>query len=134
MKALLPVYCRFFGYTLLLLSIFTPFILIMYHVVTDNNLLLYKELIKLLIMAGLLMILLARTKNENDKTEIIRIKAMRNAFFLTILFVFGSMIYRLSDGNVPAVDSSSFIIFMAMNVLCLEFGIKKAKTDTFFKS
>ena len=43
MKALLPVYCRPLGYVVLLVALFIPFILVMQGVVTDTNLLFYKE-------------------------------------------------------------------------------------------
>lgn len=133
MKALLPVYCRILGYAILLLSIFVPFGLVMYGVVTDANLLFYKEVIKLFMIVGLLMVLLAYTKNENGETEKIRINAMRNALWLTIAYVLISMLVRLYNGNISSPDTSSFIIFMAINVICLEYGIKKAKIDKFFK-
>lgn len=133
MKALLPVYCRILGYAILLLSIFVPFGLVMYGMITDANLLLYKEVIKLFMIVGLLMVLLAYTKNENEETEKIRIIAMRNALWLTIAYVLISMLVRLYNGNISSPDTSSFIIFMAINVICLEYGIKKAKIDKFFK-
>ncbi len=31
------------------------------------------------------------------------------------------------------VDTSSFLTFLVFNVLCLEFGLKKALVDRFFK-
>ena len=130
MKALLPAYCRLLGYAILLLSIFSPF---MYGIITDENLLLCKEIIKLFMIVGLLMILLAYTKNENEETEVIRVKAMRNAFFITIIYIFVSMLFRLYKGSNELMDTSSFLIFMAMNVICLEFGIKKAVVDKIFK-
>lgn len=133
MKALLPAYCRLLGYAILLLSIFSPFILMMYGIITDENLLLCKEIIKLFMIVGLLMILLAYTKNENEETEVIRVKAMRNAFFITIIYIFVSMLFRLYKGSIELMDTSSFLIFMAMNVICLEFGIKKAVIDKIFK-
>jgi hypothetical protein len=133
MKALLPAYCRLLGYAILLLSIFSPFILMMYGIITDENLLLCKEIIKLFMIVGLLMILLAYTKNENEETEVIRVKAMRNAFFITIIYIFVSMLFRLYKGSTELMDTSSFLIFMAMNVICLEFGIKKAVVDKIFK-
>lgn len=133
MKALLPIYCRILGYVILLLSIFVPFGLVIYGVITDSNLQFYKEVIKLFMMIGLIMILLAYTKNENENTEKIRVKAMHNAFFITIVYIFISMLYRLYEGNIELADTSSFLIFMAMNVICLEFGIKKAMVDKIFK-
>ena len=64
MKALFPVFCRPLGYVVLLVALFLPFILVMQGVVTDHNLLLYKECTKLLMMAGCLLIIFALSKNE----------------------------------------------------------------------
>ena len=111
MKALLPVYCRPLGYFVIALALFRPF----------------------LMMLGALMILFALTKGECKATEEIRNKATHNAMFLTVLFIFGGMLYRVAQGDIMSVDSSSFLIFLIMNVLCLEFGIKKATVDNLFK-
>ena len=133
MRALLPVYCRPLGYFIIALALFLPFIFLLWGKVTDANLLFYKECSKLLMMLGALMILFALTKGECKATEEIRNKATRNAMFLTVLFIFGGMLYRVAQGDIMSVDSSSFLIFLIMNVLCLEFGIKKATVDNLFK-
>lgn len=133
MKALLPVYCRPLGYFVIALALFLPFLMMLTGRVTDANLLFYKECSKLLMMLGALMILFALTKGECKVTEEIRNKATRNAMFLTVLFIFGGMLYRVAQGDIMSVDSSSFLIFLIMNVLCLEFGIKKATVDNLFK-
>ncbi len=133
MKALLPVYCRPLGYFVIALGLFLPFIMAMMGKVTDSNLLFYKECAKLLMMMGALMILFALTKSESKETEQIRNRATRNAMFLTVLFVFGGMLYRVAQGDLLTVDSSSFLIFLILNVLCLEFGIKKATIDGLFR-
>ena len=133
MKALLPVYCRPLGYFVIALALFLPFLMLMLGKVTDANLLFYKECSKLLMMMGALMILFAFTKNESEETEKIRNKATRNAMFLTVLYVFGGMLYRVAIGDLMSVDSSSFLIFLIVNVLCLEFGIKKSTVDRLFK-
>ena len=96
MRALLPVYCRLLGYFVIALALFLPFLMLMLGKMTDSNLLFYKECSKLLMMLGALMILFAYTKNENKETEKVRNTATRNAMFLTILFIFGGMLYRLS--------------------------------------
>ena len=101
--------------------------------VNDSNLLFYKECGKLLMMVGALMILFALSKNEGRETEIIRMKATRNALFLTLLFVFGNMLYRVATNDLVSVDSSSFLTFLIIDVLCLEFGMKKAAVDKIFK-
>lgn len=139
MKPLLPVYCRPLGYFLMALALFLPFLFMLMGKVTDANLLFYKECAKLLMMMGALMILFAYTKEEMEatdgspETERIRNKATRNAMFLTVLFVFGGMLYRTMKGDLLSVDTSSFLIFLIFNVLCLEFGIKKAAVDRLFK-
>ena len=133
MKALLPVYCRLLGYFAIALALCLPFVMAMLGKVTDANLLFYKECSKLLMMLGALMIIFALTKGESKQTEQIRNKAVRNAMFLTVLFVFGGMLYRVAQGDLMSVDSSSFLIFLIFNVLCLEFGIKKATVDGLFK-
>ena len=52
---------------------------------------------------------------------------------ITVLFVFGGMLYRVATGDLITVDTSSFLTFLIMNVLCLEFGMKKAMVDKIFK-
>ena len=133
MKALLPVYCRPLGYFVIGLALFLPFLMLMIGKMTDGNLLFYKECSKLLMMLGAMMILFAFTKNESKETEQIRNKATRNAIFLTVLFIFGGMLYRVWKGDIMSVDTSSFLIFLILNILCLEFGIKKATVDRLFK-
>ena len=133
MKALLPIFCRPLGYAILLIALFIPFFLVMQGMVTDQNLLFYKECTKLLMMAGCLMILFALTKDESRETEQIRNAAVRNAIFLTFLFIFGGMLWRVMQGDIVNVDTSSFLSFLVFNVLCLEFGLKKALINRFFK-
>lgn len=133
MKALLPLLCRPLGYVIIVIALFLPFVLAMKGIITDTNLLFYKETTKLLMMLGALMILLALSKNENYETERIRVTAMRNAVFITILFIFGGMLYRIYVGDITAVDSSSFLTYLIFNVLCLEYGMKKASIDKIFK-
>ena len=133
MKALLPVYCRPLGYFVIALALFLPFLMLMIGKMTDGHLLFYKECSKLLMMLGAMMILFAFTKNESKETEQIRNKATRNAIFLTVLFIFGGMLYRVWKGDIMSVDTSSFLIFLILNILCLEFGIKKATVDRLFK-
>ena len=79
------------------------------------------------------MVTFCFTKNESKETEQIRNKATRNAIFLTVLFIFGGMLYRVWKGDIMSVDTSSFLIFLILNILCLEFGIKKATVDRLFK-
>lgn len=133
MKALLPAYCRPLGYVVLLVALSTPFLLLMSGVITNANLLFYKECTKLLMMAGCILIIFALSKDENRETEHIRNTAVRNAIFLTFFFIFGGMLWRIVEGDVVNVDTSSFLIFLAFNVLCVEYGLKKAQIERYFK-
>lgn len=133
MKALLPVYCRPLGYFIIALALFLPFLMLMMGRVTDANLLFYKECSKLLMMLGALMIIFALSRHESAETEKVRNRAVRNAMFLTVLYIFGTMLYRVSQGDIATVEGSSFLIFLIMNVLCLEFGLKKSSVDRLFK-
>lgn len=133
MKALLPVYCRPIGYVIMALALVLPFLMALMGRVNDTNLLFYKECSKLLMMMGALMILFALTKHENAETVVIRNRAVRNAMFLTVLYLFGGMLWRVLHGDLQTVDTSSFLVFLVLNVLCLEFGIKKAAVDALFK-
>ncbi len=132
MKALLPSYCRPLGYVLLVLCVFMPFLLVIAGQVTDSNLLFYKECIKLLMMVGALMILFALSKNECKATEQIRANAARAAMFITVLYVFGMMLYKVASSEVVSVDNSSFLTYLIINVICLEYGMKRAKVDNIF--
>ena len=128
MKALLPVFCRPVGYLVLLIALFILPVLYIQGMVTDHNLLFYKECTKLLMMSGCLLIIFALSKNESRETE-----QIRNAVFLTFLFVFGGMLWRVIQRDIINVDTSSFLTFLVYNVLCLEFGLQKARVDRFFK-
>ena len=101
MRALLPVYCRPLGYFIIALALFLPFIFLLWGKVTDANLLFYKECSKLLMMMGALMIIFALTKNENKEIEQVRNKSTRNAIFLTVLFIFGGLLFPVGAGGPP---------------------------------
>lgn len=133
MKALFPVFCRPLGYVVLLVASYIPYKIAGYGRLSTLALAKSEEETKLLMMAGCLLIIFALNKNESRETEQIRNAAVRNAVFLTFLFVFGGMLWRVLQGDVINVDTSSFLTFLIFNVLCLEFGLKKALVDRFFK-
>lgn len=134
MKALLPIFCRPLGYLVLVLAVFLPFLFVMSGKVTDNNLVFYKECSKLLMMFGSLMVLLALTKKESAETEQIRIISTRAAVFITVIFLFVATLLHITQKHLMDVGTSSFLIFLIINVLCLEFNLKKAAIEKNFKS
>ncbi|MDR0972678.1 MAG: hypothetical protein LBM61_01665 [Prevotellaceae bacterium] len=129
MKALLPPFCRPMGYIVLAIAVCLPFLMYFTGRMTDDNLMFYKECAKLLLMFGALMTLLALCKDESHQTEQIRIWATRAAILLTVFFLFAQMLYHLTIRHVAYTDGSSFLIFLILNILCLEFGIEKLKLN-----
>ena len=133
MKGILPTYCRTMGYTLLILCVFLPLMMFMFGMINDSNLLFTKASVKLLIWFSLFMIFLAKVKNENEETAKIRVKAICYAIYLLGIYSIVMLVRGVYDGNLEEADSSIAIVYMAFNVLCLEFGIQKSKVDKLFK-
>lgn len=133
MKGILPVYCRTMGYVILLLSVFVPFIMFMLGMINDSNLLFTKAAIKLLIWFSLFMIFLAKVKDENEATSKIRVRAICYAIYLLGIYYVVMLIRAVYDGNLEEADNSIAIVYMAFNVICLEFGIQKSRVDRLFK-
>lgn len=133
MKGILPVYCRTMGYVILLLSVFVPFIMFMLGMINDSNLLFTKAAIKLLIWFSLFMIFLAKVKDENEATSKIRVRAICYAIYLLGIYYVVMLIRAVYDGNLEEADNSIAIVYMAFNVICLEFGVQKSRVDKLFK-
>ena len=133
MKGILPTYCRTMGYTLLILCVFLPLMMFMFGMINDSNLLFTKASVKLLIWFSLFMIFLAKVKNENEETAKIRVKAICYAIYLLGIYYIVMLVRGVYDGNLEEADNSIAIVYMAFNVLCLEFGIEKSKVDKLFK-
>ncbi|WP_195529007.1 hypothetical protein [Phocaeicola massiliensis] len=133
MKGILPTYCRTMGYTLLILCVFLPLMMFMFGMINDSNLLFTKASVKLLIWFSLFMIFLVKVKNENEETAKIRVKAICYAIYLLGIYYIVMLVRGVYDGNLEEADSSIAIVYMAFNVLCLEFGIQKSKVDKLFK-
>ena len=133
MKGILPVYCRTMGYVVLLLSVFVPLLMFMFGMINDSNLLFTKDSIKLLIWFSLFMIFLAKVKEENEKISRIRVKAVGYAIYLLGIYYIVMLVRGVYDGNLEEADNSVAIVYMAFNVICLEFGVQKSRVDRLFK-
>lgn len=133
MKALFPVFCRPMGYVVMVIAVFMPILMALLGKVSDNNLLFYRECSKLLMMMGCIMIIFALSKDENEETEKVRNRAVRNAIFLTVLYIFINMLYRVFTRDLMSVDSSTFLIFLIINVLCVEYELNRIKIQKMFR-
>lgn len=63
----------------------------------------------------------------------LRVKAICYAIYLLGIYYIVMLVRGVYDGNLEEADSSIAIVYMAFNVLCLEFGIQKSKVDKLFK-
>lgn len=133
MKGLLPVYCRKMGYAILILCVFVPMMMLMLGWINDSNLLFTKAAIKLTVWFALFMIFLAKEKDESEQTSKIRVKAMCYAIYLLGVYYIVMIIRSVWVGNLEEADHSIAIVYMAFNVICLEFGLQKSRIDRFFK-
>ena len=133
MKGILPVYCRTMGYVVLLLSVFVPLLMFIFGMINDSNLLFTKASIKLLIWFSLFMIFLAKVKEENEKISRIRVKAVGYAIYLLGIYYIVMLVRGVYDGNLEEADNSVAIVYMAFNVICLEFGVQKCRVVRLFK-
>ena len=84
-------------------------------------------------MVGCLMIIFAYTKDETREIEQNRNRAVRNAMFITLFILFFNMVYRVYVRDLTSVDSSTFLIFLIANVLCLEYEINRIRIRNLFK-
>ena len=123
MKALLPVYCRKVGYTTLGLSICLPFAAWYLDLLNDSNLLVYKAAIKILLIAGALLLFYARRRGENSSVEDCRSRAITYGVFITLFYLFVEMAYHIYHQDISYVDSSSFLTFLIISNVCLEYNI-----------
>lgn len=133
MKGILPTYCRTMGYVILILSVFVPLLMFLFGTINDSNLLFTKASIKLLIWFSLFMIFLAKVKDENEEVSRIRVKAICYAIYLLGIYYIIMLVRGVYVGNLEEADNSVAIVYMAFNVICLEFGIQKNRVDKLFK-
>ena len=121
------------GYLVIALGVFMPILMALMGRVTDANLVFYKECAKLLMVMGCLMIIFAFSKEENREIEQGRNRAVRNAMFITVIILFCNMVYRVYTRDLTSVDSSTFLIFLIANVLCVEYEINRVRVKNLFK-
>ena len=133
MRALLPVFCRPMGYAVIAIAMFMPVLMLMLGRVTDANLIFYRECSKLLMVMGCLMIIFAFTPEETKEVEESRNRAVRNAMFFTVLILFFNMLYRVYGRDLTSVDSSTFLIFLIADVVCVEYEINRIRIRKLFK-
>lgn len=133
MKGLFPHPCKPIGYALLILSVFIPPLLSMFGMVHDKSLLSVKLGMKLAIWVSLFLIFLARAKDESEETASFRLKAMKYALYIWGVCYILLLVKAFFNGNINQADSSIGIIYMTINVLCLEFLLQKARIEKTFR-
>ena len=132
MKGILPVPCRVAGYALLLLAVFVPMLMYMFGMVHDGNLVLVKLGMKLVIWVSLFMVFLAKTKDENEVTGSLRLKAMKYALYVWGIYYVVVLVKAAIDNDMQEADNSIGIVYMVINVICWEFQLQKQRMERTF--
>ena len=132
MRGILPVYCRPLGYTLLILSVFLPMIGYMFGLVSDLNFVYVKVGMKLVIWVSLFLVFLARAKDEDGETASLRAKSMQIGLGLWAVYYVAVLIKAAIDANVQEADNSVGIVYMVINIICLEFLFQKRRIERNF--
>ena len=133
MKGLFPVSFRVLGYVLLILSVFAPMVLYMVGMInTDESFVFAKLGMKLVIWISLFVVFLSKTKDEDEVTYSLRLKAMKYSLFIWGFYYVGAIIFSALGNSVQQADNSVGIYYMVMNVICFEFLQQKRKMDKKF--
>lgn len=132
MKGILPVFCRPLGYALLILSVFLPMIGYMFGMITDENFIYVKLGMKFVIWISLFLVFLARAKDEDAETATLRAKAMRVGLGIWALYYVIVLIKAGIDANVQEADNSVGIVYMVINIVCMEFFFQKRRIEKNF--
>lgn len=133
MKGILPVPCRIVGYALLILSVFIPLLMYMFGMVDDGNLLYVKMSMKLVIWLSLFMVFLTKAKEEDAEAASLRSKAMKYALYAWGVYYIVVLVKGTLEGDVQLADNSVGIVYMVLNVLCLEFFMQKRRMEKMFR-
>ena len=129
MKGILPLPCRWAGYVLVLLSVFSPMLMYLSGMIDDGNWVMVKLGMKLVVWLSLFMIFLARQKDEDGETALLRGKSMKYALLGWGAYYAVALVKAGCDGRLEAADNGAAILFMALTVLIFEFLVKKRKAD-----
>lgn len=133
MKGILPLYFRFAGYILLLLSVFVPMLMYMFGMVSDANLIALRAVMKLVIWISLFMVFLAKTKDEGAESAVIRLKSLKYATCMLGVYYVVMLVREALSGAAVSADNSAVLVYMALSVLCLEFLLQKNRIEKMFK-
>ena len=134
MKGLLPVFCRPLGYAFLILSVFVPMITYMFGMVTETNFVLVKVGMKFVVWISLFMVFLSRAKDEDAECALLRSKSMQVALGFWAIYYVVVLIKAAVDGDAQEADNSVGIVYMIMNVVCMEFFFQKRRIEKNFRN
>lgn len=132
MKGILPVCCRPLGYALLILSVFLPMIGYMFGMVTDENFVYVKLGMKFVIWISLFLVFLARAKDEDTETGDLRAKAMQVGLGVWAVYYVIVLVKAGIDANAQEADNSVGIVYMVINIVCMEFLFQKRRIEKNF--
>ena len=132
MRGLLPVFCRPLGYALLILSVFVPMIGYMFGMVDDQNFVYVKLGMKFVIWISLFLVFLARAKDEDAESAMLRAKAMQLGLGFWGVYYVVVLIKAAIDADAQAADNSVGIVYMVICIICMEFLFQKRRIEKNF--
>lgn len=132
MRGLLPVFCRPFGYALLILSVFLPMIGYMFGMVDDQNFVYVKLGMKFVIWISLFLVFLARAKDEDAESAALRAKAMQVGLGFWAVYYVVVLVKAAFDADAQEADNSVGIVYMVINIICMEFLFQKRRIEKNF--
>ncbi|WP_018109111.1 hypothetical protein [Bacteroides propionicifaciens] len=120
MRALFPSYCRALGYLVLIFALSFPLLLFYLNVLTDDNLLLVKVSVKLVLIFGALLMLFAK-RNNKTSMSVYREKSIVFGLILTTIYLFADMFLHIISQDLTYTDGSSFLVFLILSNACFEY-------------
>ena len=132
MRGLLPVFCRPLGYALLILSVFVPMIGYMFGMVDDQNFVYVKLGMKFVIWISLFLVFLARAKDEDAESAMLRAKAMQLGLGFWAVYYVVVLIKAALDADAQEADNSVGIVYMVICIICMEFLFQKRRIEKNF--
>ena len=132
MRGILPVFCRPLGYAMLILSVFLPMLGYMFGMVSDQNFVYVKVGMKFVIWVSLFLVFLARAKDEDEEAAALRAKAMQVGLGLWAVYYVVVLVKAALDANAQEADNSVGIVYMVINIVCMEFFFQKRRIEKNF--
>ena len=104
----------------------------MFGMVTDENFVYVKLGMKFVIWVSLFLVFLARAKDEDAETAALRAKAMQVGLGVWAVYYVIALVKAGIDVNAQEADNSVGLVYMVINIVCMEFLFQKRRIEKNF--